>query len=281
MTSQQIEIREPDGGTKRYTISNGSTLSLGRDSDADIALDHATVSRRHGALRVVEGRLEVRDLASRHGTFVDDRRVDGWTEIPTGQSAWLGDFEVVALGAPVTPAIVTVHGRTGGVASYTLTGEDEDELGRRELPSGSFPDVAELLPLRFGRVDGSVAWVEDAAGTRVPFEDHRARIAGGTIVIADKESEGALASVVAPRPDRTVSTDAPAVPPTGSGQRRPAAVPTSEPRMRHVEGRPPADDGARDIETTTGSERRLLVAAAVAATGTLVGVICVAWWLLH
>jgi RND superfamily putative drug exporter len=80
-----------------------SELVLGRES-ADVLLDDAMVSRRHAAIRAVEGGIEVEDLGSLNGTWVNGQRVE---------KVLLGPGDVVAIGAtrieihlpePVAPA---------------------------------------------------------------------------------------------------------------------------------------------------------------------------------
>ena len=48
----------------------------GRHPDSDIFLDDITVSRRHAAVRRVDGAYEVSDVGSLNGTYVDHKRVD-------------------------------------------------------------------------------------------------------------------------------------------------------------------------------------------------------------
>ena len=51
-------------------------LLVGRHPEADIRLSAAPVSRRHCCLAVVNDRVLVRDLGSRHGIFVNGARVE-------------------------------------------------------------------------------------------------------------------------------------------------------------------------------------------------------------
>lgn len=47
-------------------------LIIGRSPSADIAVDDRWASRRHCRLDLEQGRLVVRDLGSKYGTFVND-----------------------------------------------------------------------------------------------------------------------------------------------------------------------------------------------------------------
>lgn len=50
-------------------------LVIGRSADADIQLDDRWVSRQHCKVDVQEGVVVVEDLASRHGTLVNDKPI--------------------------------------------------------------------------------------------------------------------------------------------------------------------------------------------------------------
>jgi signal transduction histidine kinase len=50
-------------------------LMIGRSDRADISLLEPTVSRQHATVQAVEDRVMLRDLGSKHGTFVNSKRV--------------------------------------------------------------------------------------------------------------------------------------------------------------------------------------------------------------
>lgn len=63
-------------GGKRITWPiSGAHVTVGRGLDNDVHLDDASVSRHHAELVRESGRLEVRDLTSTNGTWVNARRV--------------------------------------------------------------------------------------------------------------------------------------------------------------------------------------------------------------
>jgi pSer/pThr/pTyr-binding forkhead associated (FHA) protein len=51
-------------------------LSIGRTPEADIILDDEKVSRMHCEVRLWDGEYVVKDLKSRNGTFINEKRVD-------------------------------------------------------------------------------------------------------------------------------------------------------------------------------------------------------------
>jgi signal transduction histidine kinase len=61
-------------GSARYPITDQLQL-VGRSERAEIALLEPTVSRRHATLQCEGGRVVLKDLGSKHGTFVNSKRV--------------------------------------------------------------------------------------------------------------------------------------------------------------------------------------------------------------
>ena len=68
---------------------DGETL-LGR-TKADITIDDPKLSRRHAALRGVEGGLEVEDLGSSNGTIVAGKRIEAAVRLTNGERLKVGD----------------------------------------------------------------------------------------------------------------------------------------------------------------------------------------------
>lgn len=65
-----------DPGVARHDISlTEFPVVIGRSAEADLRLSDCWVSRRHCEIDVVGDTLVVRDLNSRHGTFVNGRSV--------------------------------------------------------------------------------------------------------------------------------------------------------------------------------------------------------------
>ena len=74
-------------GSSTYPLTG--QLVVGRGAEADVQLTDTGVSRRHAELRVADGAVEVHDLGSTNGTFVNGRRV---------QTASLRDGDRVTVG---------------------------------------------------------------------------------------------------------------------------------------------------------------------------------------
>jgi pSer/pThr/pTyr-binding forkhead associated (FHA) protein len=69
---------QSETGSLTFRLLPGSIKTIGRAIGADFILDAALVSRVHCRLTTTDdgGQLEVQDLQSTNGTYVNDRRVE-------------------------------------------------------------------------------------------------------------------------------------------------------------------------------------------------------------
>ena len=87
---------------------------VGRE-DAGLTIEDEEISRRHAVIRPSDDGIEIEDLGSRNGTFVNGARIESATQLAGGDTVKLGQtvFEVestraaatvVSAAAPPTPA---------------------------------------------------------------------------------------------------------------------------------------------------------------------------------
>jgi ABC transport system ATP-binding/permease protein len=82
---------------KVFRILPGGVRTLGRATGADFSIDAALVSRIHCRLIATpSGGLEVRDLDSTNGTFVNGQRVDS-AQLASGDRIQIGRVELIAV----------------------------------------------------------------------------------------------------------------------------------------------------------------------------------------
>ena len=82
---------------KTFRILPGGVRTLGRATGADFSLDGGLVSRVHCRLTALsDGALEVRDLESTNGTFVNGERVET-ARLASGDRLQIGRVELIAL----------------------------------------------------------------------------------------------------------------------------------------------------------------------------------------
>ena len=82
-----------------------SVTIIGRRQDCDLCIPLMIISRRHCELNLDQGKLTIRDLGSRNGTFINGRQIDE-TEIHPGDQLQVGpiSFIVQINGQPEEPA---------------------------------------------------------------------------------------------------------------------------------------------------------------------------------
>jgi len=90
-----------------FELRPGATMVVGRAVNCDCAIVDATVSRRHAELTVAQNGLQVKDVGSSNGTFVNGVKVDSYFVVP-GDTLTFGKvaFRVEEL-APVAPLPAT------------------------------------------------------------------------------------------------------------------------------------------------------------------------------
>ncbi len=72
---ETVYLTATDGDHQVSWPISGNRLSIGRGLDNDIVLEDASVSRHHAEVTREGARLEIRDLGSRNGTWVNAARV--------------------------------------------------------------------------------------------------------------------------------------------------------------------------------------------------------------
>ena len=85
-------ILESAEGT--FRLKSGAIKTVGRAPRADFILDVALVSRLHCRLTAADENLEVVDLSSTNGTFVNDKRIDK-ARLKTGDRLRIGRVELM------------------------------------------------------------------------------------------------------------------------------------------------------------------------------------------
>ena len=89
-----VEEEQPE---KTFRILPGGVRTIGRATGADFILDAPLVSRVHCRLTALpDGELEVKDLDSTNGTFVNGARIET-ARLSPGDRLGVGRVELVAL----------------------------------------------------------------------------------------------------------------------------------------------------------------------------------------
>jgi hypothetical protein len=141
MTStRQLALRFISGKFQgsEYALSDSGEMLVGRSGDVQIVLSEDMVSRRHARIQYDGQRIQIEDLGSTNGTFVNGEKIKR-ADLKEGDRVLIGSsiFKVVyadsAVSAPRRRADDASMGRT---QARTMTGAIE------EIP---LPDVLQLL----------------------------------------------------------------------------------------------------------------------------------------
>jgi pSer/pThr/pTyr-binding forkhead associated (FHA) protein len=86
-----------DEPEKTFRILPGNVRTLGRASGADFIVDGALVSRVHCRVTALpDGELEVRDLESTNGTYINEERIT-IARVKSGDKLKIGRLELMVL----------------------------------------------------------------------------------------------------------------------------------------------------------------------------------------
>lgn len=67
---------------------------IGRESVCNLVLEDALVSRKHAVIRVVGEHIEIEDLNSRNGVYVNNKKIEGPTQLAHGDRIRIGSQEL-------------------------------------------------------------------------------------------------------------------------------------------------------------------------------------------
>jgi len=71
-----LQNTEPEGSAMTFRLTPGAIKTVGRAPRADFVVDAALVSRLHCRLEASDEGIDVIDLKSTNGTYVNDTRVE-------------------------------------------------------------------------------------------------------------------------------------------------------------------------------------------------------------
>jgi hypothetical protein len=85
-----VEIRHPPAAAGQ-TIPVRATVVVGRSDQADITLDDPYASDFHARIRPSDGALEIQDLDSTNGTYVNGTAIEEATPLRSGDEIRIGE----------------------------------------------------------------------------------------------------------------------------------------------------------------------------------------------
>ena len=189
LTSRLIQAKIEYSAVNEYRIQYRGTLfpvrsgelTLGRSSYASIVVNNPLASREHAIIRPINGGLELVDLGSKNGTFVNGTRLEGSRPIGPGDRIKIGTdlLEIVQVAArdAASMRVATYPGRPVGDAGEgetTLHWQRSLDLAENLLDgctselqrAGTAETITRLLDAFFSEVPGGIPTGRDQERVR-------------------------------------------------------------------------------------------------------------------
>ncbi|MGN6108115.1 MAG: sigma 54-interacting transcriptional regulator [Kofleriaceae bacterium] len=97
-----VQLGDPEQGSRVLELVDGGEITFGRSRSAVVSVKHDNVSRMHTRVRRIGDAIEVEDLGSRNGTWVNGERIEAPRRVDAGDELAIG-------------SILAVVGRTSGL----------------------------------------------------------------------------------------------------------------------------------------------------------------------
>lgn len=134
MTPALVFTEGPLSGRR---VEIDTELVVGRE-DAGLTIDDEEISRRHAAIRPVDGGVEIEDLGSTNGTYVNGTRIDGATRLAGGDTVKLGRSVLQVEAARAAATVAAAVPPTPAAASPAPVAAAASAPGGRSAPAAAF-----------------------------------------------------------------------------------------------------------------------------------------------
>lgn len=145
----KVVVHEKGGRTQRFSFDTDQ-FSVGREDDNDLVLDRVNISKYHLRFRRHQGRIEVLDLGSTNGTYVNGRKVGDPRAVRRSDRIYVGDYILMLEGddeaiAPVKRSEIIVAGHEGHPKTRAVTVPPADREDGEALPDHDTPSPLSRL----------------------------------------------------------------------------------------------------------------------------------------
>ncbi|RLE15833.1 MAG: CpaF family protein [Acidobacteria bacterium] len=125
--SYVVEVTHSDTGEKQFIAIKSRMIFIGRTGANDVTLDDATVSSRHARVRINEDKVELEDLKSANGIFVNGAKITRTANLKEGEEFQVGPFVLKVL---KQTAETVAAGEAAEKATERARKKQEDEAYR-------------------------------------------------------------------------------------------------------------------------------------------------------
>ena len=134
----------------RYELKPG-TQTLGRSSACDIVLSDPAVSKQHAEIILDNGRITVRDLGSRNGTFVNEVPVSDPVPVKSGDNVRMGHLALRVKDQEHSTISRLVPEKSAAPAMSTSIDEARTLMGvsRSDVLIGAVHEAGQMLSKRY------------------------------------------------------------------------------------------------------------------------------------
>ncbi|MEN3942424.1 FHA domain-containing protein [Prosthecobacter sp. SYSU 5D2] len=141
----RLKILHPDLEATEYDIGDRKHVSIGRDTDNHIILEHEKVSRHHAEIRLNKSNWWLSDLGSTNGTFCQQKPVSRQC-LQNDDSFQVADFQfTLAIAAPVPAA----PPKTAVPTPHSTPAASPEVIPEKPAPP---PPAAQVAPAPKGRL---------------------------------------------------------------------------------------------------------------------------------
>jgi pSer/pThr/pTyr-binding forkhead associated (FHA) protein len=92
-----LVVRSGGGRAGETFVLEGEETTIGRSPDCDIFLDDVTVSRKHAVVRRGASGLQIEDLGSLNGTYLNRKRIEAPGGLTDGDEIQVGKYRLAFL----------------------------------------------------------------------------------------------------------------------------------------------------------------------------------------
>ncbi|MFW6052097.1 MAG: FHA domain-containing protein [Myxococcota bacterium] len=260
----KLVISDDEGKTTVVPLVR-EEITLGRSEGNTIRLTERNVSRRHAVLRKTESGYRVEDLDSYNGTFVNGRRIEGPTDLTSGDELRIGDYQL---------ALHADSGEVGDTPSAPAAqAEPSIPPARLVMLTAPVPGAEFALKgdhLRLGRSEDLDIWINHRSISREHAEIFRDE--DGTLRIADLGSANGI-RLNGEEVEEAVLEPYDVI---KLGRVRLRYIPEGEGYVFDPEAEAPDDDDADDADASS-SRAPLFMALGIVAVALVVGGVIIAY----
>lgn len=140
----RVVVHEKGGRTQRFSFDTDQ-FAVGREDDNDLVLDRVNISKYHLRFRRHQGSIEVLDLGSTNGTYVNGRKVGQPRSVRRSDRIYVGDYILMLEGddeaiAPAQRSEIMVAGHEGHPQARAVTvppveREPGEALSTQDVPT--------------------------------------------------------------------------------------------------------------------------------------------------